>query len=223
MATTDIQINRSIGKVRPHQTQNEGLVFEKSSPGKKAYKLPPLDVPAVNAAALLGDAHRKTPGLLPELSEIEIIRHFTRLSTWNYAIDLGMYPLGSCTMKYNPRVNEFVSRIEGLAEAHPYRPESLAQGVLEVIDLLQRCLIEITGMDTITLQPAAGAHGEFTGILLVRAWHESQGQRTPQDHHSRLGARHQSGDRGHLRLPGRESQVECRGRHRSRGAHAPGG
>ena len=175
MATTESQINRSIGKVRPHQTQNEGLVFEKSSPGKKAYKLPPLDVPEVDAAVLLGDAHRKTAGLLPELSEIEIIRHFTRLSTWNYAIDLGMYPLGSCTMKYNPRVNEFVSRIEGLAEAHPYRPESLAQGVLEIIDLLQRCLIEITGMDTITLQPAAGAHGEFTGILLVRAWHESQG------------------------------------------------
>ncbi|MGA8743700.1 MAG: aminomethyl-transferring glycine dehydrogenase subunit GcvPB [Terracidiphilus sp.] len=165
----------ALGKVRPHQTQNEGLVFEKSSPGKKAYKLPPLDVPEVDAAALLGDAHRKTPGQLPELSEIEIIRHFTRLSTWNYAIDLGMYPLGSCTMKYNPRVNEFVARIEGLAEAHPYRPESLAQGALEIIDLLQRCLIEITGMDTITLQPAAGAHGEFTGILLVRAWHESQG------------------------------------------------
>jgi glycine cleavage system P protein (glycine dehydrogenase) subunit 2 len=175
MAIAENTINRSIGKVRPHQTQNEGLVFEKSSPGKKAYKLPPLDVPEVDAAALLGDAHRKTPGLLPELSEIEIIRHFTRLSTWNYAIDLGMYPLGSCTMKYNPRVNEFVARIEGLAEAHPYRPESLAQGVLEIIDLLQRCLIDITGMDTITLQPAAGAHGEFTGILLVRAWHESQG------------------------------------------------
>ena len=86
-----------------------------------------------------------------------------------------MYPLGSCTMKYNPRVNEFVARIEGLAEAHPYRPESLAQGVLEIIDLLQRCLLDITGMDAITLQPAAGAHGEFTGILLVRAWHESQG------------------------------------------------
>jgi glycine dehydrogenase subunit 2 len=163
------------GKVRPHQTQNEGLVFEKSSPGKKAYKLPPLDVPAVDAAALLGDAHRKTAGLLPELSEIEIIRHFTRLSTWNYAIDLGMYPLGSCTMKYNPRVNEFVARIEGLSEAHPYRPEALAQGALEIVDLLQKCLIEITGMDTITLQPAAGAHGEFTGILLIRAWHQSQG------------------------------------------------
>ena len=154
-------------------------------------------------------------GLLPELSEIEIIRHFTRLSTWNYAIDLGMYPLGSCTMKYNPRVNEFVSRIEGLAEAHPYRPESLAQGVLEIIDLLQNCLIEITGMDTITLQPAAGAHGEFTGILLVRAWHESQGNARQQDHHSRLGARDESRDGGDLRVPGRESQVECGRRHRS--------
>ncbi len=164
-----------IGKVRPHPTQNEALLFEKSSPGKRAYKLPPLDVFAVDAAALLGAAHRTTPGELPELSEIEIIRHFTRLSTWNYAIDLGMYPLGSCTMKYNPRVNEFVARIEGLAEAHPYRPDALAQGILEVIDLLQRCLLEITGMDAITLQPAAGAHGEFTGILLVRAWHESQG------------------------------------------------
>ena len=166
---------QGIGKVRAHQTQNEGLVFEKSSPGKRGYKLPPLDVPAVDSSALLGEAHRGTPAALPELSEIEIIRHFTRLSTWNYAIDLGMYPLGSCTMKYNPRVNEFVARIEGLADAHPYRPESLAQGILEVIDLLQRCLMEITGMDAITLQPAAGAHGEFTGILLVRAWHESQG------------------------------------------------
>jgi len=175
MTTETTAINKAIGKVRPHQTQNEKLVFELSAPGKKAYKLPPLDVPAVDTKALLGDAYREEKAGIPELSEIEIIRHFTRLSTWNYAIDLGMYPLGSCTMKYNPRVNEFVSRIEGLAEAHPYRPDALAQGVLDVIDLLQKCLIEITGMDTITLQPAAGAHGEFTGILLVRAWHESQG------------------------------------------------
>lgn len=176
MTATVEQIERkTLGKVRPHQTQNEGLVFEKSAPGKRGYKLPPLDVPEVDAKAALGAAYREEKAALPELSEIEIIRHFTRLSTWNYAIDLGMYPLGSCTMKYNPRVNEYVARIEGLAEAHPYRPESLAQGILEVIDLLQRCLLEITGMDAITLQPAAGAHGEFTGILLVRAWHESKG------------------------------------------------
>ena len=175
MATTETTPRQTTGKVRAHQTQNEALMFEKSSPGKRAYKMPPLDVPTVDSAALLGAALRVDEPLLPELSEIEIIRHFTRLSTWNYAIDLGMYPLGSCTMKYNPRVNEAVARIEGLAEAHPYRPDSLAQGILEVIDLLQKCLVEITGMDAITLQPAAGAHGEFTGILLVRAWHESQG------------------------------------------------
>src|SRR6201996_6679326 len=131
-------------KVAAHLTQNEPLLFEKSSPGKRGYRLPPLDVPEADATELLGDAARTEAAELPELSEIEIIRHFTRLSTWNYAIDLGMYPLGSCTMKYNPRVNEFVSRLEGLADAHPYRPESLAQGVLEVIDLLQKCLIEIT-------------------------------------------------------------------------------
>src|ERR1700719_268611 len=142
-------------KATRHVNQNEGLIFEKSSPGKAAWKLAPLDVPEVDTAALLGAAERKDLGNMPEVSEIEIIRHFTRLSTWNYAIDLGMYPLGSCTMKYNPRVNEFVARIEGLAEAHPYRPESLAQGVLDVFDLLSECLIDITGMDAITLQPAA--------------------------------------------------------------------
>ena len=162
-------------KVTSHLTQNEALTFEKSSPGKRAYKLPTLDVPEVDAATALGGAVREDCGNLPELSEIEIIRHFTRLSTWNYAIDLGMYPLGSCTMKYNPRVNELVSRLEGIAEAHPYQPEHLSQGVLQIVRTLQDCLIEITGMDTITLQPAAGAHGEFTGILLTRAYHQSKG------------------------------------------------
>jgi glycine dehydrogenase subunit 2 len=175
MATTEPTGPRTTGKVRPHQTQNEALLFEKSSPGKRAYKLPPLDVPPIDAAKLLGAALRDKSAELPELSEIEIIRHFTRLSTWNYAIDLGMYPLGSCTMKYNPRVNEFVARIEGLADAHPYRPDALAQGILEIFHLLERCLLDITGMEAITLQPAAGAHGEFTGILLTRAWHESRG------------------------------------------------
>jgi glycine dehydrogenase subunit 2 len=175
MATNPLSNTQGTGKVRQHPTQNEALLFEISAPGKHAYMLPPLDVPSVDAAALLGDTYRMQSAALPELSEVEIVRHFTRLSTWNYAIDLGMYPLGSCTMKYNPRVNEVVARTEGLAEAHPYRPESLAQGALEVIDLLQRCLLEITGMDAITLQPAAGAHGELTGIMLARAWHESRG------------------------------------------------
>src|SRR6201998_4219799 len=162
-------------KATRHISQNEGLIFEKSSPEKAAWKLPPLDVPEVDTAKLLGKSERNDLGNLPEVSEIEIIRHFTRLSTWNYAIDLGMFPLGSATMKYNPRVNEFVSRIEGLANGHPYQPEKISQGALRIIKTLSDCLIEITGMDAITLQPAAGAHGELTGILLVRAYHESKG------------------------------------------------
>jgi glycine dehydrogenase subunit 2 len=162
-------------KVTTHVNQNEDLIFEKSSPGKKGYRLAELDVPAVDATSLLGDQARTDLGVMPELSEIEIIRHFTRLSTWNYAIDLGMYPLGSCTMKYNARINETVARLEGLAEAHPYQPESLSQGALGIMKMLSEALIEITGMDAITLQPAAGAHGEFTGILLAKAYHTAQG------------------------------------------------
>ena len=162
-------------KAATHLSQNEGLIFEKSSPGKKAYKLPPLDVPEVDARQLLGDAAREDLGHMPEVSEIEIIRHFTRLSTWNYAVDHGMYPLGSCTMKYNARVNEYAARIPGLAEAHPYQPTRISQGALRIIQMLSEQLIGITGMDAITLQPAAGAHGELTGILLVRAYLESQG------------------------------------------------
>src|SRR5499427_8852684 len=168
-------MNSKIKKATTHISQNEGLIFEKSSPGKKAYKLPPLDVPAVDAEALLGDSAREDLGQMPEVSEIEIIRHFTRLSTWNYAVDHGMYPLGSCTMKYNARVNEAVARLGGLAEAHPYQPEKISQGALRIIKMLSEQLIEITGMDAITLQPAAGAHGELTGLLLVRAYLESKG------------------------------------------------
>ena len=163
-------------KATRHVNQNEGLIFEKSSPGKTAWKLAALDVPDVDPHKLLGDAERKDLGNMPEVSEIEIIRHFTRLSTWNYAIDLGMYPLGSCTMKYNPRVNEAVSRLDGIANAHPYQPEKISQGALRIIRTLSDCLLEITGMDAITLQPAAGAHGELTGLLLVRAYHDAQGR-----------------------------------------------
>src|SRR6266699_6838770 len=162
-------------KATRHVNQNEGLIFEKSSPGKAAWKLPPLDVPEVNTATLLGSQERKDLGQMPEVSEIEIIRHFTRLSTWNYAIDLGMYPLGSCTMKYNPRVNEVVARLDGLAEAHPYQAEKISQGALRIMQTLSDCLTEITGMDAITLQPAAGAHGELTGLLMVRAYQQSKG------------------------------------------------
>lgn len=166
----------SMKKVRQQPSQNEQLLFEISSPGKLGYQLPPLDVPAVDHTAALGAANtRESIEDFPEVSEVDVIRHFTRLSTWNYAIDLGLYPLGSCTMKYNPRVNEVAARIDGLAWAHPYQPDALSQGAMEVVAELERCLLAITGMDAVTLQPSAGAHGEFTGILLIRAYLESLG------------------------------------------------
>jgi glycine dehydrogenase subunit 2 len=169
-------MNEKIKKASRHTNQSEGLIFEQSSPGKRAFELPGLDVPKADAAKLLGGQHRKEGvGGFPEVSEIEVIRHFTRLSTWNYAIDLGMYPLGSCTMKYNPRVNEFVARLEGIATEHPYQPQELSQGCLKILRLLEKCLLEITGMDAITLQPAAGAHGELTGLMLIRAYLQKQG------------------------------------------------
>jgi glycine dehydrogenase subunit 2 len=164
-----------IRKATTHVNQNEGLIFEKSSPGKKAYKLPELDVPAADPSRLLGDLERADLGGLPEVSEIEIIRHFTRISTWNYGVDTGMYPLGSCTMKYNPRINEVVARLDGPAGAHPYQPERIVQGALQIQHVLSEYLAEICGMHAVTLQPAAGAHGEMTGILMVRAYLESQG------------------------------------------------
>jgi glycine dehydrogenase subunit 2 len=167
--------NEKIRKATTHISQNEVLIFERSAAGKSAYMLPPLDVPDVDPEKLLGDQAREDLGHMPEVSEIEIIRHYTRLSTWNYAVDHGMYPLGSCTMKYNARVNETVARLPGLAEAHPYQPERVSQGALLIMEMLRKQLLEITGMDAITLQPAAGAHGELTGILVVRAYLESQG------------------------------------------------
>jgi glycine dehydrogenase subunit 2 len=164
-----------IRKAAPHVSQNEALIFERSSPGKRGYRLPALDVPDVDPQQALGAAARADLGSMPEVSEIEIIRHFTRLSTWNYGVDTGLYPLGSCTMKYNARVNEYAARMEGIANAHPYQPEKLSQGALRILQALREALMDITGMDAITLQPAAGAHGEMTGILLVRAYLESQG------------------------------------------------
>jgi glycine dehydrogenase subunit 2 len=166
----------TIKKAGRHTSQNEGLIFEKSSPGKRAFELPPLDVPAADALKELGKSLRQDGVTgFPEVSEIEVVRHFTRLSTWNYAIDLGMYPLGSCTMKYNPRVNEFVARLDGIATEHPFQPDEVSQGCLKILQLLEKCLLEITGMDAITLQPAAGAQGELTGLLLIRAYLEKQG------------------------------------------------
>ncbi|MDE0106727.1 MAG: aminomethyl-transferring glycine dehydrogenase subunit GcvPB [Bryobacterales bacterium] len=165
-----------MGRIRQHQALEERLLFERSSPGKIGYQLPALDVPPVDPERALGSVHvrEEIPGF-PEVSEVEVIRHFTRLSSWNYAIDSGMYPLGSCTMKYNPRLNEAVARIDGIIDAHPYQPECLAQGMLEIQRTLEAYLAEICGMDAVTLQPAAGAHGELTGLLLIRAYLESRG------------------------------------------------
>jgi glycine dehydrogenase subunit 2 len=155
---------------------NERVIFEKGSPGRRAFDLPELDVPRKPVAELIepGLLRDDIPGM-PELSEVDVIRHFTRLSTWNYHIDLGLYPLGSCTMKYNPKINERVARLEGFALSHPYLPAGDIQGALEIQKTLETCLAEITGMDAVTLQPAAGAHGELTGILMIRAYHESRG------------------------------------------------
>src|SRR5262245_1781762 len=151
----------------------EGTIFERSSPGRIGFELPPLDVPR----QVPTDYARRKPAELPEVSELDVVRHFTRLSSWNYAIDLGTFPLGSCTMKYNPRVNEEVARIPGFSRIHPYEPEELVQGALQLMYELERYLAEISGMDRVTLQPAAGAHGELTGLLMIGAYHASKGNR----------------------------------------------
>ena len=159
-----------------HIQLNERLVFEEGSAGRRGFDLPALDVPKKNVADIVGgDLLRDGVRGMPELSEMDVIRHFTRLSTWNYHIDLGLYPLGSCTMKYNPKINERMARLEGFLNAHPFMPAEAIQGALEVQKVLESCLAEISGMDAVTLQPAAGAQGELTGILMIRAYHESKG------------------------------------------------
>jgi glycine dehydrogenase subunit 2 len=162
----------SITKVTLHPTQNEPLIFERSQTGRIGYKLPKLDVEETNLDEIVPAELRRTDDLegVPEVSEVDLVRHFTRISTWNYSIDLGMYPLGSCTMKYNSRLNEKTARIPGLANLHPLAPEEDMQGALELMYQLQEDLAEITGLPGITLQPAAGAQGELTGVLLIRAF-----------------------------------------------------
>jgi glycine dehydrogenase subunit 2 len=152
----------------------EPLLFEISARGKTAATLPPLDVPEKKGLFEGLPLRREIAGF-PEVSEPEITRHFTRLSQQNYCVDLGIYPLGSCTMKYNPKVNEKVAGLAPFAAAHPGAPEELVQGNLEILKRLETCLAEIAGMDAFTLQPAAGAHGELTGMMLIRAALEERG------------------------------------------------
>ena len=150
---------------------NESLLWEKGKKGRVGVSLPRRDV----AAAPLDRTITSEAPDIPDLSEVDVVRHYTRLSQWNFGVDTGMYPLGSCTMKYNPKVNERLSALPGFAGAHPLLPNALCQGALKLIWELEGLLTEITGMDAVTLQPAAGAQGELTGMLIIHAHHKKQG------------------------------------------------
>jgi glycine dehydrogenase subunit 2 len=158
--------------------QDELLIFEQGGEGRKGYSLPRWDVEELGAQNFV-PSHLLRKGLegFPELSEVDVVRHFTRLSQWNYGIDSGLYPLGSCTMKYNPKVNEEIARMNGFSDVHPYTPEELSQGILKLMFELQGFLAEITGMDHVTLQPAAGAQGELAGMMMVRAYLQARGEK----------------------------------------------
>ncbi|HVL32847.1 MAG TPA: aminomethyl-transferring glycine dehydrogenase subunit GcvPB, partial [Actinomycetota bacterium] len=153
----------------------EQLVFELSRPGRTAYSLPELDVPRAPADAIPPHARRKDAPLLPEVAERDLVRHYTRLSQRNYGIDLGFYPLGSCSMKYNPKMAEDAASLPGFRRLHPLQPEEQIQGALQLLVELEETLCAVTGMAGVTFQPAAGAHGELTGLLIMRAFHESNG------------------------------------------------
>ncbi|MGG4410181.1 aminomethyl-transferring glycine dehydrogenase subunit GcvPB [Niallia taxi] len=156
--------------------KHQPLIFENSTPGRIGYSLPEMDIPELDVSELIpADYIRSEPAKLPEVSELDIMRHYTALSKRNHGLDSGFYPLGSCTMKYNPKINENVARFSGFAHIHPLQDESSVQGALELMYDLQQHLIEITGMDEVTLQPAAGAHGEWTGLMMIRAFHEANG------------------------------------------------
>ena len=151
-------------------------IFEKGAPGRKAYSLPDIDVPEVEINKLIPSQFLNDGFInLPEVSEVELIRHFTRLSQLNFGVDMGFYPLGSCTMKYNPKVNEEAAKLSGLMNSHPLQSENLSQGSLKLMYELEAFLKEIGGLDSVSLQPAAGAHGELAGMLVVRAYHEANG------------------------------------------------
>ena len=169
-------MNSNITKVTTHINPNEALIFERSQPGRLGYRLPPLDVDELPIEDIVPAQFLRDDDLegVPEVSEVDVIRHFVRMSTWNYSIDQGMYPLGSCTMKYNSRLNEKVARIAGFAGLHPLSNDEDAQGALEVIYELQQDLAEITGLPGVSLQPAAGAHGEMTGVMIIRAYIDSR-------------------------------------------------
>lgn len=158
----------------------EPLIFERSRPGRRGFVFGEADwdVERIDVEAALGEElYREAPAELPEVSEPEVVRHFTRMSQWNYAIDTGLYPLGSCTMKYNPKINEAAARLPGFANLHPYAPDEWCQGALELMWRLERILCEISGLPFCSLQPAAGAQGELTGLMCIRAYHDARGDK----------------------------------------------
>lgn len=156
----------------------EKLIFELGRIDREGVSIPPDDLESLNIDELIPEELlRKRDPTLPEVSEVEVIRHYTRLSQLNFCVDTHFYPLGSCTMKYNPRIGEKLSTLEGFTSLHPYEPEELVQGVLKIMFDLGQYLCEIGGFDAITLQPSAGAHGELTGLLIIRAYHETKGRK----------------------------------------------
>ncbi len=155
----------------------EPLIFEKSSPGRKAYSLPDSEVPEEKIEDLIPKELLRKDLNLPELSEVDVVRHFTNLSRRNFGVDNGFYPLGSCTMKYNPKVNEEIAKLPGFTDIHPYQPAEEVQGMLELLHNFEQYLCAIFGYDAFTFQPAAGAHGELTALLMIKAYHADKGNK----------------------------------------------
>jgi len=171
-----VQVPAQAGMQTPHQRERARTIFEKGVPGRRAFTCPELDVPEADGEALLPSALRRSePARLPEVSEPELVRHYVRLSKRNFDLDSGFYPLGSCTMKHNPRLHERVAALPGHARLHPRQRPARAQGALELMWRLERALGEVAGLPHVSLQPSAGSHGELAGVLLTRAYHADRG------------------------------------------------
>ena len=164
--------------MREHMTREpivRPLIFEIGAPESRCIEAPPLDVPMIDfAQALRGDV-RTNAARLPHVTEVEIARHYEHLASVNFGVDSGFYPLGSCTMKYNPKIDEWACRLPGFTALHPYQPAETAQGAFALMYGLQEALGEISGLPAVTLQPAAGAHGELTALMVIRAYHVANG------------------------------------------------
>ncbi|MDX6721210.1 MAG: glycine dehydrogenase subunit 2, partial [Solirubrobacteraceae bacterium] len=164
------------GGATSQQREHATTIFEKGAPGRRAFAAPALDVPAVDGL-IPARLRRAQAPRLPEASEPEIVRHYVNLSKRNFDLDSGFYPLGSCTMKHNPRLHERVAALAGHARLHPLQDPRRAQGALELMFNLQEALAEIAGLPHVSLQPSAGSHGELAGVLLTRAYHADRGER----------------------------------------------